>query len=230
MCAINRLFGEGKEVSTKRKWDLTSQPGFTLIELLISVLLLSFMLTLASVALRNLLLSFDRLSSPYPENAISFYRLQSAVQGMFPYVVYEPARTGVGRKTEARFFFEGTTRECVFVTLTPLRTAEPSVCRIYLQGDRILLDEAPLFSAQNNFMEPSSVRFNEPVVLFRMITELEFTYEYKMATEKTRWYAFPATVTMTMKDSQGRSRKNVFVVKSNFYEKVQLIQLLQDNV
>ncbi len=204
--------------------------GFTLVELLISVLLLTLMLTIASVALRNLLMSMERISTPYPQKAISFYRLQSMIQGMYPYVVLEKSRSAFKKSLKPGFFFQGAKDECIFITLSPLKTGEPSICRIYKMADRVLLDEGLLYSPESDFMVPAISGSGDPVVLFEGITELSFSYEYKMNDEETELYSFPATITMVMKDDQGYSIKNVFVVRSNFHEKIRMILLLQDNV
>ncbi len=102
---VGLVAGSGKRQGDRRK--SCASDGFTLIELLIAVVLLSLMMTVGSLALRNLLLSLDKISSPYPQEAIAFFRLQTVLHGIYPYVENAEVAPTNQRRLEPRFFFSG---------------------------------------------------------------------------------------------------------------------------
>lgn len=207
----------------QRKDNYKKQDGFTLIEVLVSVLLLSFVVAISSLALRNLLLSWKKVSIPYPKNGVAFYRFQTSFNSLLPYVTKNTDRRS--KKIEYNYFFNGYHDQCEFISRSPLQSKSSSLIKISLSDGKIEFSEVNLFTCDSNYLFPESQKYTTTTVLIENVSDLNFFYKVK-----DEWYqeitgALPDTVKMSFTNNAGVKNDFFFNIRSyNYREKLVMVQ------
>ncbi|MBL4902432.1 type II secretion system protein [Desulfocapsa sp. AH-315-G09] len=199
------------------------QKGFTLIELLVSIILVSYMLTLASVALRNMLLSWEKLAVSYPVEVLGFHRLQSVIQSLIPYTTQHADIYGNRRDTIA-FFMDRKKTSCSFITGSPLKGPGPALITIYREGAELMIAETPLYANNTDYNNPEENKSTFRMSLVNHVAEIQFSYQDREWVRPDFEYPYPASIRLHIQFEDDTNSEYIFSVRSDFPEKLQLMQ------
>lgn len=224
---VNR---NGKIVSLPGCIDFhSSSPGFTLIEMLVSIVLMSLMVSLSTVALRNMLISWKHLSVPYPVESVAYYRLQSAIHSYLPYVVTQS--DGYNSRTNTfGYFFEGTVTAFRFISLSPLRGNRPVLIHVYLKEQQLFLSETVLYAKESDFLKPAENETTTRTALFTGIKSLHCRYLNDGHSGRTTFKGYPRTIEISLEKNGGKMYRYTFHIRSTSMESLKMMQRLGQNV
>jgi len=199
------------------------QKGFTLIELLVSIILVSYMLTLASVALRNMLLSWEKLAVSYPVEVLGFYRLQSVIQSLMPYTTHH-TDIYFNRRDTIAFFMDRKKTSCSFITDSPLKESGPALITIYRDGTELMIAETPLYANSMDYNNPEENKNTFRMSLAGHVAEIRFTYQDREWVFPELEYPYPSLIRLNIEFEDGTNSEYSFSVRSDFPEKLQFMQ------
>lgn len=213
---------------TNSIYPMSSQ-GFTLIEMLVSVVLMTLMISLSTIALRNMLMSWKRLSVPYPMEAVAYYRLQSAIHSYFPYVVTQSGGYNIGTE-KFGYFFEGKETEFRFISLSPLTGAQPVLIRVFLNDQQLLLSETILYAKESDFLKPTENNTTTTTELFTGIRGIHCRYISNGVAVRNIFHRYPRKIEISLVKNSGKMYKFTFLIRSTSMETLKMTKRLGQNV
>ena len=210
------------------KPSIIAHKGFTLVELLVSIIIISVMLVLASVALRNMLLSWNRLAVPYPKEALAFHRLQSAVHSLMPYANLQSDGYGSNLDIMA-FYFDGSKDSCTFITSSPLFGKGPALVRIYLKENQLMVAETVLYSKNSDYQNPEENKTTSHFVFADDVRTLQFEYQEQKWKNPELEYPYPTLLRINLEMMDGTVTSYSFCIRSDYPEKLQMMQKMDQD-
>jgi prepilin-type N-terminal cleavage/methylation domain-containing protein len=153
----------------------TSSDGFTLLELLVALTIFSLVIGMAMFSLRFSFGVFRHLDAPYVEETRNVTRLRDCIASAF---VYVGERSDLfNRNKEFYTCFSGEGDQITFVSTKPLSLPGPALCRLHLKDKALVLDEAPLYASDGQYLNPSlDSRERRETVLLGDVSEVSFAY------------------------------------------------------
>lgn len=142
--------------------------GVTLIELLVAFVLMTMIIAIASLSLRTSSVVFQAIEAPYAEEFQRMARLRESLAAIQWVVVerinpYDNSRTG-------EVFFDMTPHTLTYVSARPLTLSVPARSHLFLDGEKLVLQESPFFAPTRNYLatpgqEPPTASVNRVVLL-----------------------------------------------------------------
>ncbi len=202
--------------------------GFTLIEMLISIVLVSMMIALASVALRQLVLSWDRIRDPYPSAILPMARVRATVHSLVPYAIR--FSDGFGARLDSLgFFFTGTEQSIVFISNSPPSLNQLALIRLYRQQDRLILSETPLYAGSTDYLAPLESDLTRTTIVLTGVDKIQFLYEDEEGVERELDHRLPSLIRLNIVYQDDRERSYIFTVRARFPDKFSMQQTIDVN-
>lgn len=205
-----------------------SSDGFTLIELLVAIAIFSLVVGMAMFSLRHFFSVVQHLDAPYAEETQRLSRLRDCVSSMFNYVT--PSRDMFDNKKDFATFFIGESGSMTFVSSNPPSGRKLAVCRLSLVKGEVVLEEAPLYTDNGNYLSPSLDNGDkESTVIVSGASTLRLEYLRNGKKETSLKAALPAQVRLVVA-VDGRESEYYYRIMSNFDEKALFIRGLHEPI
>lgn len=149
--------------------------GFTLLEMLVSIILITLLLAVALVSYRYMLLRFKRTQHLFPEKAVRFQQLRTAIQSLRHYVVL-PQQGPLGVRGKAAIYFKGDAGSLHFVTEHPIIGDALSLVAFKCTETTLDYYEQPLYERGIDYRDPKMPQNVLPLVIFKEVNRCAFSY------------------------------------------------------
>jgi prepilin-type N-terminal cleavage/methylation domain-containing protein len=191
--------------------------GFTLIELLVAITIFSLVVGMAMFSLRYSFTVVRQLDAPFAEETQRLSRMRDCITSMFNYVT--PSRDMFNNRKDYATFFFGEPESMTFISSTPPSGRELAICRLSLVKGEILLEEAPIYSDNTDYLSPSlGSGEKKSTVILTGITSLRFEYLRKGKKESSLKAALPSLVRIVMA-TDGKESEYYCRIPTNFDDK-----------
>jgi prepilin-type N-terminal cleavage/methylation domain-containing protein len=196
----------------------TISDGFTLVELLVAITIFSLVVGMAMFSLRYSFIVVRQLDAPFAEGTQKLSQMRDCVSSMFNYVA--PSRDMFNNKKDFATFFTGEPHSMTFISATPPSGRSMAVCRLSLVKDEVLLEEAPLYADNTDYLSPSLDQGEKrSTVIATGISALRLEYLSKGKTESALTAALPSLVHIVM-TSDGKESEYNCRIPTNYDDKV----------
>lgn len=206
----------------------TDSNGFTLIELLVAIVIFSLVVGMAMFSLRHFFSVVQHLDASYADETQRLSRLRDCVSSMFNYVT--PSRDMFDNKKDFATFFIGESGSMTFISSNPPSGRKLAVCRLSLVKGDVVLEEAPLYSDNGNYLSPSLDNGDrESTVIVSGVSTLRLEYLRNGKKESSLKAALPSRVRIVVA-AAGREAEYYCRIPTNFDEKSRYIKGLNDPI
>jgi prepilin-type N-terminal cleavage/methylation domain-containing protein len=206
----------------------TDSDGFTLVELLVAITIFSLVVGMAMYSLRFAFGVFRHLDAPFAEETQRISRLRDCVASTFMYV---GERSGIFNQDKVFFtYFYGEPDRMTFISTKPLAVSGVAICRLSLRNGAIILEEAPLYADDNNYLEPTlKTKESKETSLFPNVKGL--TLEYYQGGKKTSTLKedFPTLVRIAVSTDAGE-QEYFCRIQTDFANKKMLVTGLHEPI
>lgn len=196
----------------------TISDGFTLVELLVAITIFSLVVGMAMFSLRYSFVVVRQLDAPFAEGTQKLSQMRDCISSMFNYVA--PSRDMFNNKKDFATFFAGDPHSMTFISTTPPSGRRMAVCRLLLVKDEVLLEEAPLYADDSDYLLPSLEHGEKKsTVIATGITALRLEYLSKGKTESSLAAVLPSLVRIVM-ITDGKESEYHCRILTNYDDKV----------
>ncbi len=203
--------------------------GFTLIELLVSLLIFGILLASVATLLSFFFQQMGKTRYEYARRSQSFYWLNSAVGGMFFYTMSHEEIQYAGQP-KYTYFFTGGQDSMEFITSSPVTFEGIALERLYVEDGKLYLNETPVYSRVNDFLEPRETEETQRIVLHEKVSKLGMTYVRRI--DPTEGYDEEMGQILGVPDMGAKTSEPVVeevgVLKDDVPEQVRLRLVLKD--
>ncbi len=191
--------------------------GFTLIELLVSVLILSFILAIATFSLEFFTSQLPRIINIYPDKVLAFYRMETAINSAFYYVKED--RDNLSGNLIFSYYFDGENHEIRFITSSSaIYSGTISVVEIKIDGGKLVMKESPVYSKDINYKDPQPKQF-KTIILSKNVKNISLKYYLDGKEFDTLKDKMPELIKMILTFRDNKIYDYSFKIKSNFWSK-----------
>jgi prepilin-type N-terminal cleavage/methylation domain-containing protein len=196
--------------------------GFTLVELLVAITIFSLVVGLAMFSLRFSFGVLRHLNAPFAEDTQQISRLRDCIASA---AIHVGERTNMfDRKKEFYTFFYGEAGRMTFISSRPVALGETALCRLSLLDGDLVLEEAPLYGVDTNYLVPQLAgKGVRKTVLFSQVRG--FNLEYYQGDKKVSALQeeMPSLVRLLI-TTDGGAQEYFCKVQADFAEKKYLFK------
>ena len=140
-----------------------------------SITIFSLVIGMAMFSLRYSFGVFRHLDAPFAEETRLCTGLRDCVASTF---VYVGERADMfNRNKEYYLFFSGETDRMTFISTKPMAMTGTALCRLSLRDGAVVLEEAPLYADDSNYLVPSfETKEHHETVIFSHAKGLSLEY------------------------------------------------------
>jgi hypothetical protein len=167
-----------------------------------------------------------QLDAPYAEETQRLSRMRDCVSSMFNYVT--PSRDMFNNRKDFTTFFTGEPDSMTFISSTPPSGRALAICRLSLVNENILLEEAPLYSDNGNYLSPSLDNGDKKsTVVVTGVTSLRVEYIRNGKKEVSLKASLPSQVRIVI-TADDKEAEYFCRIPTNFDEKALSTRLLNE--
>ncbi len=203
---------------------MNNKKGFTLIETLIAVLLFSIIIGLATYSFSFYTNLIKKIVKPYPEEAVNFSKLRSAIDSLFYYVTEKKDPFGTVNFSD---FFSGKKTQIQFISAHPIENTTLSICKIFYDNKTIFYEESPIYEKNNDYNNPQITPNSKKIAILKNIDDFSIKYFIGSSLYNTLKGRYPTLIEVSFK-KEGKAYEYFFKIKSNFYKKKTLTHYLYE--
>lgn len=206
----------------------TTSKGFTLIELLVAITIFSLVVGMAMFTMRHYFTVVQHLDAPFAEETQKLSQLRDCIAGTYNYVT--PSRDMFNNRKDYSIFFKGEIDSVTFISTSPPSGRTISICKLYLDKEAVLLEEAPLYANDSNYLEPTLEGREKKVNLIaKDVSTLRLEYLYNGKKGSTLKAALPTLLKISI--TSDAIEKDYYVhIPTNYDEKPLLMRGLNDPI
>lgn len=206
----------------------TNSKGFTLIELLVAITIFSLVVGMAMFTMRHYFTVVQHLDAPFAEDTQKLSQLRDCIAGTYNYVT--PSRDMFNNRKDYSIFFKGEIDSVTFISTSPPSGRIISICKLYRDKESVILEEAPLYADDSNYLEPTlEGREKKMSLIAKDVSVLRLEYLYNGKKGSTLKSAVPTLVKISI--TSDSIEKDYYVhIPSNYDEKALLMRGLNDPI
>lgn len=201
---------------------MKNSDGFTLIELLVAITIFSLVIGMTMYSLRYSFTVVRQLDAPFAEETQRLSQMRDCISAMFNYVT--PSRDMFNNRKDFATFFTGEPESMTFISNTPPSGRTLAVCRLSLVKGEVVLEEAPLYADNSDYLSPSLDNGDKKsTVIATGIISLRLEYLRNGKKETYLKAALPSQVRIVMA-ADGKDLEYYCRILTNYDEKLLFIR------
>lgn len=193
-----------------------------------AITIFSLVVGMAMFALRYSFTVVRQIDAPFAEETQKLSKMRDCISSMFNYVA--PSRDMFNNKKDYATFFSGEAESMTFISSSPPSGRSLAVCRLYLDKGAVILEEAPLYADDVNYLAPSldhEAKKSTTIVSEATSLRLEFIRNGKK--ESSIKAALPSQVRIIIA-SDGKEAEYYCRILTNYEEKAGLTRGISDRI